>query len=168
VTITEALAELKLIAKKIGKKQEFIVAHIGRPTNIRDPLEKEGGSEAVVKSETQAVHDLMERVVEIRRGIQTANANTEVTIQGVTRTIADWLIWRREVAPMLQRFQGGAVTAIKNLRSNIDNFNRQHEEKLDAAIHTSETNLQAAQELTQHILDELDGQLSLKNATVTI
>lgn len=48
MTITEALAEITTIGKRIAKKQEFIINHLGRISMVRDPLEKDGGATAVV------------------------------------------------------------------------------------------------------------------------
>ena len=44
ITITEALAEIKTISKRLEKKRESIFNFVGRQDGIRDPLEKDGGS----------------------------------------------------------------------------------------------------------------------------
>lgn len=99
MTITEALADLKTIAKRIEKKCDFILASLARPEGARDPLEKEGGAEKRVAEERQAIHDLQEYMIKVRRAIQKANESTSITVEGESRSIADWLVWRREVAP---------------------------------------------------------------------
>ena len=48
MTITEALAEIKTIQKRIDKKREFILHHTYRQHTLRDLLEKDGGSPKVV------------------------------------------------------------------------------------------------------------------------
>ena len=57
-----------------------------------------GGSVSAIKRELQAIHDLEERMVRIRRAIQHANQVTNVTIGKQARSIADWLVWRRDVS----------------------------------------------------------------------
>lgn len=41
ITITEALAEIKTVAKRIEKKRDFIRAYLSRQEGVRDPLEKQ-------------------------------------------------------------------------------------------------------------------------------
>lgn len=44
LTITEALAEIKTVGKRVEKKREFIKAFLARQDGVKDPLEKDGGS----------------------------------------------------------------------------------------------------------------------------
>lgn len=174
-TITEALAELKTIAKRIEKKREFVLGYIGRRALNRDPLEKEGGAVQMLASERQAIHDLQERTVSIRRAVQGANEATKITVEGETRSIADWLVWRREVAPqrkaLLEAIRGGINTA-RNEAKKTDSRMVEREadatDSKDVIIHLSESDLARDIEKMETILGTLDGQLSLKNATVTI
>lgn len=174
-TITEALAELKTIGKRIEKKRQFIVQNIGRFEMNKDPLERDGGSVDAVKREIQAANDLHERMVLIRRSIQTANADTTITVEGVTRSIADWLVWRREVAPEVKGFQAALRNGIANIRGEakkrdsrvVDNAADAKDGK-DVIIHISESKLADEMEHLETVLGTLDGQLSLKNATIVI
>jgi hypothetical protein len=118
LTITEALAEIKTIQKRIVKKQESVSGFLFRQDLARDPLEAQGGSKAHIAAERQAIADLSARVVRIRAEIQKANANTTVTIAGITRSISDWLVWRREVAP-------GAKAFTNTLRQTLGNIRQQ-------------------------------------------
>src|SRR5277367_6394116 len=102
VTITEALAELKTIDKRIQKKREFVLGYLLRQEMFKDPLERDGGSVSAIKREMQSIRDLEERKIGIRRAIQQANERTNVTVGKQTRSIADWLVWKREVAPAYQ------------------------------------------------------------------
>ncbi len=45
ITITEALAELKLIEKKVEKKKEKIFMYLFHADHMEDPLKNEGSSE---------------------------------------------------------------------------------------------------------------------------
>ncbi len=50
------------------------------------------------------LQDLEQRAVALRRAIQSANDKTVLAIGGSEMSIADWLVWRREVAPGRERF----------------------------------------------------------------
>jgi hypothetical protein len=174
-TITEALAELKTIGKRIQKKREFIVQHIGRFEMNKDPLEKDGGSVAGVQREIQAATDLHERMVSIRRAIQQANTDNQITVEGETRSIADWLVWRREVAPEIKAFQSALRNGIGNIRSEakkrdsrVVESSADARDAKDVIIHISESKLAEDIEHLELVLGTLDGQLSLKNATIVI
>ena len=103
--ITEALGELKTIGKRITKKQEAVMRYFARQANVLDPLAKEldGGSTAFISRERQAIGDLHDRLVQIRVGIQRANLDNSLEVGGRSRTIAEWLTWRREVSLMQQK-----------------------------------------------------------------
>lgn len=173
-TITEALAELKTIQKRIDKKRQFVLSYLGRQEAARDPLEKDGGSVASIKAERQSISDLQERTVRIRRAIQLANEGTQIVIEGESRTIADWLVWRREVAPKLQEFLGQIRGGIENARSQAKKRDvrvveaGQQADFNDIIINVSEAELASDIERIEVVLGTLDGQLSLKNATITI
>lgn len=175
MTITEALAEVKLIDKKIASKKDFILSFLIRPHAMRDPLGDSGGSRQVLEAERQAIKDLFERKVAIRRAIQQANASTEVTVEGETRTIADWLVWRREVAPMagqlLREFKGKidqARNAAAQNRVALVPADKEAEGAGDLLVNLSEKKLAERAQHLETVLGVLDGQLSLKNATVQV
>src|SRR5688572_14386321 len=116
MTITEALAEIKTVLKRIQSKREFVNSYLVRPDSMKDPLDKDGGSSEVLNREVQAITDLEQRLIDLRRGIQKANEATEVSLNGVTRTISDWLIWRREIATGRGRFHEGMLQKIHAAR----------------------------------------------------
>jgi hypothetical protein len=174
ITITEALAEIKTIDKRIEKKREFILSYLLRQEMFKDPLEKEGGSVSAIRRELQAIHDLEERRIAIRRAINAANERATITIGEQTRTIADWLVWRREVAPRQSQF-------LSSLRSKIDQARQEATRKgaglatsaetarpNDVVVNLNEQELARQIEALEEVLGNLDGQLSLKNATLTI
>ena len=174
-TITEALAELKTIGKRVEKKRAYINSYLYRQEALKDPLEKDGGSAAVIERERQAIKDLSIRHIAIRLAIQKANHETQVTVEGNTFSLADWLTWRKEVAPDLQRF-------LANTRNQIDVARKQTVQRggtvvgtageatkpTDVIVNVDEAALAKESEQLEAILGGLDGQLSLKNATVTI
>lgn len=171
ITITEALAELKTLAKRIEKKREFVRSYLVRQEKLKDPL---GDSTKALKAERQAIGDLEERVVLLRRAIQKANEQTQVTVNGQTRSIAEWLIWRKEVAPEQQRFLMVLSGVIQNARNDaqrrgfavVPSGNESKPE--DMIINLDEKELGSQIEALEETLGSLDGQLSLKNATVLV
>lgn len=172
-TITEALAELKTLQARIEKKRQFVMSNLGRNEAFRDPHEKEGGSRVVLERERQAIRDLEERIVAIRSAIQGANRENKITVLGESRTIHDWLVWRRDVAPGRKDFLSGMQRAILNARTEAQKrgvqVNPAGESKPnDIIISVNEAQLAEDIENMEEVLGTLDGQLSLKNATVTI
>lgn len=179
LTLTEALAEIKTIGKRITKKQDYARVLIARDERIRDPLEKQGGSVVGLAAELQSIRDLEERIILLRTRIQAANHRIRVTVQGEMRSLMEWLTWRKEVAPPRQRFIGAMIASIASVRKEA-----QQKGLIVAAaaavqssgdgkpaqilVNLDEAALNAEAERLELILGELDGQLSLKNATETI
>lgn len=176
MTITEALAEIATIAKRITKKQQFVGDYLGRQKMLMDPLAKEGGSFQRLQQERQAITDLQERIVSARGAIMRANMETKVTIGGVTRVLQDWLSWKREVAPVLQAFLGGIRKQLQQVRQQamtkgvaiVQATAGENAQDKDVIINISEDELAKEIEKLEEILGTLDGQLSLKNATTMI
>jgi hypothetical protein len=175
LTITESLAEIKMIGKRLEKKREFIMQYIGRQDGLKDPLGPEGGSRSAIAVARQGIADLENRIVTIRSAIQEANAVTMLTIEGETKSIADWLVWRREVS-------AGRVAFVQRLRQTIMAARKDAVQKglsvrfsesevtspTDIIVNVDEAALAKEAEQLETILGVLDGQLSLKNATVII
>ena len=175
LTITEGLAEIKTIGKRIEKKREFIGQYIARQEGLKDPLLNEGGSRKVIERERQGIRDLEERIVTIRRSIQTANSTETIALGGESRTIADWLVWRREVSAGRQAFVNRLRTSIINIRTDaqkkgmaVVTKESEARELSDIIVNVDESEMAAEAERIEEILGALDGQLSLKNATIAI
>lgn len=175
MTITEALAEVKLIDKKIAKKKEFIVSYLFRGAMVRDPLDKDGGSAANVLREMQAITDLEERKVSIRSGVARANASTPLEINGRTRTVADWLVWRRDVSPLERGLLQDMVNRVNQARAQAQRGNGQlvpgggtSDNGADIIVNINEIDLQRRIENLEEVVGRLDGLLSLHNARTTI
>lgn len=173
MTITEALAEIKVTDKRIEKKRAFIGTYAMRPEQLRDPLEKDGGSVSAVAAEIQAIGDLEENKIAIRRAIQAANERTNITVGKQTRSIADWLVWRRDVAPQRRHFLTEVRTGIERHRQDALKRGQQattaeNAKPGDLVVNVNEKELAEQAENLEAVLETLDGQLSLKNATVTV
>jgi hypothetical protein len=175
MTITEALAEVKLIDAKVAKKHEFAKQYLLRQEAFKDPLASSGGSRQAVDAERQSVNDLLERKVKIRRAIAEANIRTEVTVAGETRSIADWLVWRREVAPKMNEHLAELSRTIQRARqeaaqkgAQVVAAGQEPAKPTDVVVNIDEKKLAAQTERLSDALTYLDGQLSLKNATVLV
>lgn len=177
-TITEALAEIKTINARIEKKREFVLAYLFRQDGLKDPLEKDGGSVAVLVRERQAITDLEKRIVQLRRGIAKANDATTIAVNGGSETIADWLTWRRDVAPNRQAFFRALQQRLATLRNTAQRSGHAVVQAIattgadskptDFVVNIDEGDLAKSMEDMEEVLGTLDGQLSLKNATIMI
>jgi hypothetical protein len=174
ITITEALAEIKTIGKRITAKRDFINGILWRPEAIRDPHDKDGGSYQLIARERQGITDLENRVVMLRRAIQTANETTTVSINGTSRSIADWLVWRRDVSPGTKSHLGALRQNLANMRDQARKqgvniaATAETAQRNDVVVNINEADLAAEIEKLEDTLGQLDGQLSLKNATIVI
>lgn len=175
MTITEALAEIKTISKRIQSKREFIEQYQLRADSLKDPLENDGGSLSSVASAFQAIDDLEIRLVSLRQAIASANDETMITIEGVEKSISEWLIWRREIAPAKEQFLYKLALKLASVRDQLrrqpSSWNKpslEQEKPLDVIVNVDEKKLSDDREQMKNILGQLDGQLSLKNATVQL
>jgi len=173
ITITEALAELKTISKRVEKKEQFVSRYLLRQEALKDPLEKDGGSFNAIQEEQQAIHDLQERKITIRRAIQEANMEEYIVLGKTKRTIADWLVWRRDVAPYTKNFFDVLSSQIERTRTEATRkgltvVSGEASKPTDIVVNLNEKILSEKIEALEEVLGTLDGQLSLKNATILI
>lgn len=175
ITITEALAEIKTIGKRLAKKRESVQQYLARQEGVKDPLERDGGSAEFIKRERQGIADLENRIIALRRGIVRANAETKISINGVERSIEEWLIWRRDVSQGQQSFLSQLRAKVNTVREqakrqgqNVVTRDDAAEKPTDIVVHINEVELAKEIETLEDTLGQLDGQLSLKNATVVI
>lgn len=173
MTITEALAEIKLIDNKLKAHQEFILQHLYRNKALVDPLAEEGGSNEAVDSALQAMGDLRTRKVSIRAAINAANQVNTITCDGITHTIEEWLIWRRLVYPEAYNAMNAIIRAIHQGRTIASRAGdrltaAQVQSADDIIVHLKEKEFVAATQAVQETYDRLDGLLSLKNAQITV
>jgi len=181
MTITEALQEIKTIGSRLEKKRASVGPYVARDSRIRDPLEKDGGSEAFISSTRQAMSDLEERVIKIRTAIQRSNLDSSISVGDKTRTVAEWLTWRREISNGHKAFLQQISGALANLRQQIQvqggrfvagalavNEGTGPKDPPQMVVNIDERKLLADLESLEQILGTLDGKLSLFNATTTI
>jgi len=168
LTITEALAEVKTLNARIAKKRQGVANYLLRDARLRDPMEAEGGVVDWIKRESQAIGDLEQRIVSIRTAIQRANLQTRLKVGSQTKVIAEWLNWRREVADGQKQHLNGLAGQIVNARRTVQNNKLPDGTHPDLVVHLSEKDLGAQIETMEQTLGELDGKLSLLNATTTV
>ena len=121
----------------------------------------------------QAIGDLQIRLVNIRAAIQAANVANTITVNGTTDTIANWLVWRREIAPKAQTFYASLTGRINQLRQAATRQGVAVKEAdagvtNDYIVNLNEKELAKAIEDMETVLGMLDGQLSPKNATIKL
>ena len=173
MTITEALAEMKTLAKRVEKKQEAIAPYLLRQSIVLDPLTDVGGSKEHIRRERQAIDDMERRMVGIRTGIQKVNQTTLITVEGETKTITEWLTWRKEIAPIRQKFLQKMHGSIRKVREDFSKKGGVVAEDvksvdINVTVNVDEAALLKEIEHMETVLGQLDGQLSLKNATVMV
>lgn len=177
ITITEGLAEKKTILKRLQKKSQFVLTYLTRPEALQDPLRKEeGGAAGSIQREVQAMADLMLRYVAITNAIKQANLNNTIQIDKLEKSIADWLVWRKEIAPvqqsfytMMQRTINAARETGKSTRRIVTSQGDQFSPTNDnLVVNYDEKALSSQAEELEAVLSALDGQLSLKNAQILI
>lgn len=183
MTITEALAEIKTIGKRLESKRNSILKYIARDARLKDPLENEGGTVEFIKKERQAINDLEMRIVNIRTAIQRSNLDTVTVIEGVSQNVAEWLTFRREVAEGRKRFLSGLSDGIQATRDKVQREGgrvvtagaanataivESGKAAFELLVSIEEKALIEEREQLEKILGDLDGRLSLLNATTTI
>lgn len=173
LTITEALAEIKTNQSRIQKKRETIMRYFSRDAKLRDPITDEGGTQAFVKKERQSIGDLEGRIVKIRSAIQDVNLKTSLTIGGATKTVAEWLNWRREISNGQKAFLASMASHVSQVRAQAMRQGMKVAEGEsytpgDVVIAVGEQELAREIEGMETVLGTLDGKLSLLNATTTV
>ena len=171
LTITEALAEKRVIDKRIESASSAIQNYVARQSSLVDPLARQGGSEKYIAEQRQSIKDLFERKIRIQNAINQSNDKTRATVGNVTRTIAEWLIWKRDVAPSMDRIYDKITAKIEYAR----NFNQQRTMPnkdaigaVDTVISLDEKQFNEEMAAHQEIVNVLDGVLSMKNATTYV
>lgn len=178
ITITEALAEIKTIGKRVETKQSQLRSFLFRDSRMKDPMEKDGGSEEFIKRERQAIEDLQRRVIALRFAVQKANMVTPLKLGEKEMTVYEWLIWRKEVAPHLQTQLSSMWNDLQNARATAQRQGisvvaaaaavQGGSDAKEVVVNINEQELARQREEVETSLGELDGRLSLINATTMV
>ena len=175
MTITEALAEIKLISNKLEKKRQFVLQNTMKVKQAPDSMAADGGIKQVIQSELQSIADLEDRLCGLRWAIMRTNTTEIIEIMGKVRTLYEWLVWRKEVSNNQKYFYKQIYDVTKNEMDSLAKAPRLYKPNDDSTptLVEIEPNLDymsyAAKAATVgEILDKLDGILSLKNATLLV
>jgi hypothetical protein len=171
LSISEALGQLAVIDQQIEKKQQLISDYLFRDAAVRDPLARDGGTAEVLAREYRSIQALLGRKVRIRRVVQSANEQATITHGDTTRSIADWLVWKREVVSDRSRFLVQLRNRIEQARREAPRHRPAAAEKSsgsDLVVNLNEQELSSELELLEELQGYLAGQLALKNATVVV
>ena len=173
MTITEALAELRLIDKKMEKARQIANANVSRMSHVEDPHKE--GSHVLVSRELQSIRDLGVRRVRIREAISQANLKIKIKIGKLDQSLSSWLTWKREVAiPEQNTIQGIADRAQKafaQAQSNPQLYRENKDDepqlaKLVLNVDIADLNAEALE--IEETLGVLDGKMTLMNSTTVI
>jgi hypothetical protein len=175
ITITEALAELRTLSKRIEKKQEFILGNLARQDGLKDPHAESGGSAKLVSEALQSISDLEDQELKIRTAIQASNLQTTLSVEGVSHTIAEWILWKRNISGSQKQRLSVIANTLKALRQRatqqgnaVVTINQQPTALTDLVVFVSESDLAQKSEWIETVLGSLDGQLTLANSRTTI
>lgn len=173
-TVTEALAEIATIDKRLPKKAQEMLPYVARPEQVRDPFQKSGGSDKYIAEQRQSFRDLLLRKINLRRAVAAANAETQITVGHNTMSVADWLVWKRECYTSQMSMLRGLLQQVQAARQQA----QQHGVALlkvgdqgkpnDIIVCVDEKVLIEEIEELEETYGTLDGLLSLKNATTLI
>jgi len=174
--ITEAMSEIKLFIKKITSQRDFILRNLTREEWRKDPFEKDRTTQdAQVKAAIQSISDLEKNIVAYRYAIAKANMKEHISLEGMDMTVAEWLIWRREVLPLRKQLLGNLANQMANIGKEQQITQRSYAskdaEKLQPTnylVNVSDKWLREETEKLETIEQRLDGQLSMINANVDV
>lgn len=174
ITITEALAEINLIKKKIEDGETGVRSILVRASHVPDFYQEHGGAPLMIQRTQQSLKDLRKRLLDIRSGISKANIENKISIDGDERSIFDWLTWKREVYPSLEKSLKEQIQTLKKSaeeETNRPQVWKDEEGKTKLVSYVRNADLRTMEDEYSKIVEifgRLDGQLSLKNATITI
>jgi hypothetical protein len=173
ITVAEALARIDTYRRRIEAKQQLVDAYLFRTAAQRDPLAAEGGTAAALAAELASLDALQERTILLRRLIQHSYETTPITFGERTRSLADWLVWRREVATRRANFLEALSRRIQRARKLAARRAAGVSEvgagkAADVVVHLNEQELAGQAEEVEELRGYLQGQLALKNATLTV
>ena len=119
LSLHRALAELKLVDKKLGKKiQGCRPLGVKREGKLVDDIYKEEVFDETAKSLHQSIEDLVKRKTKLKVSIVKANSETEVIIGKKKMTIADAITYKDVIQyrkAYLERLEGDRQTTLAQL-----------------------------------------------------
>jgi hypothetical protein len=92
------------------------------------------------------------------------NEATQLTIEGSTKSVADWLVWKREVAPNITKELTLLLAGVQLARRGAPQKTTVDQPE-PIISHLNERVVMEALTAVQNILSVLDAELSVLNAT---
>ena len=129
-SLTRILAELKLLDKKIEKssQEQFVGIYQRRGGGIIGTTLTKEIFETNVKSGFDSLKGLIDRKVQLKSALATANATTKVTVAGKVYTIAEAIALKTSIMPtkvalrdQLQRQINSIERSVETQRQKLDN-----------------------------------------------
>lgn len=118
ISITRALAEIKILEKKIDKKigafVPTVVTQGKRPPTGYETIDK---FKEIQKAEFQSIKDLINRRSEIKRKIVLSNATTKVKISDESLTIAEVIDYKSTKLIILKKLNDRMITVFNHSAS---------------------------------------------------
>lgn len=124
MSITEALVELKTLDARINKAIDKPWCAVIKTKDEKDP--KVFDTRETIKANYQSVTDLIEERAKIKSAIVRSNAVTEVTVAGVTMTVAEAIErkssidYEKSLKHQMERQFVGCMTEITNENRKVD------------------------------------------------
>lgn len=174
ITITEALAEINLIKKKIDDAEVGIRTMLVRASHVPDFYQEHGGAALMITKTQQSIRDLRTRFLSIRSGISKANIENQISVNGETKTIFDWLTWKREIYQPLEKALKEQIHTLKQSAEKEaarPEVWKDQDGRTQLVSYVRNADLKTLEDEYNRIVEvygKLDGQLSLKNATIVI
>ena len=120
--IIEALKEIKLIEKKIEENGKLVFKYSSQPDNIKLPFETEEQQKKEIRNLDQSTKDLIENMIILNKRISITNLKVQVEINGETRSIQEWILYRRKIYTLYMNFyenmKVGRFTVEKDVKIN--------------------------------------------------
>lgn len=170
MNIATAFAEIRLANKKIEAKRDFIMRNLFLDDRLKDPFIKDGTTQqAEVDSALQSISDLKEYILRLNTAIARTNANNSLKVEGVERTVAEWLTWRNRILPVEREM-------VMNIASMLERTTRDNRD-YGRSVQTPPPNLtymigeawvSKERDRLDTIDESLDGMLSVFNAVTEI
>lgn len=130
LTLTRALAEIKLLDKKIesAMNKKYIGLYQKKSNNILNTVLSVEDFETEAKENFQSLKDLLERKEKIKTAISISNATTSFKIGEKTMTIAEAIGFKTAILPVMKNVLVSlksqvvfAINEVEKFRLNLDN-----------------------------------------------
>jgi hypothetical protein len=169
--IVEALKRLRIIEKRVEARCKEITRYasgLSGPT-YKPLFDTEERQRQEVKSLVQSALDLLKEYHALKRRIEVTNLLTIVTIEGESRSIAEWLIEKRKVS--------GMILAIYNALNEVAANASRREDRMypsGGGATPQVTRFYSEEEKNKelrHVMDRteaIDGRLEVINATTEL